>query len=137
IFARHGEQAFRDGERRVILRLLDNPPHVLSTGGGAFMDPQTRTRIRERGISVWLRADLDLMLTPVSPRNDRPLVQVAARRGKLHELRTARSPVYAEAAITADSVDGPPEVTLERVVDVLAEHLRRRPAEAGAKQAAL
>jgi len=137
IFARHGEQAFRDGERRVILRLLDNPPHVLSTGGGAFMDAQTRTRIRERGISVWLRADLDLMLKRVSRRNDRPLLQGTDPRAKLQELMTARYPVYAEADITVDSVDGPPEVTLERVVDALAEHLRRRPAEAGAKQAAL
>jgi len=140
IFARHGEQAFRDGERRVILRLLDNPAHVLSTGGGAFMDPQTRTRIRERGISIWLRADLDLMLKRVSRRNDRPLLQGTDPRAKLQELMTARYPVYAEADITVDSVDGPPEVTLERVVDALAEHLRRRPAEAGAagaKQAAL
>lgn len=124
IFERHGEQYFREGERRVILRLLDDPVHVLSTGGGAFMDPQTRTRIRESAISIWLRADLDLMLKRVSRRNDRPLLRVADPRARLQELITARYPVYAEADITVDSVDGPPEVTLERVVAALTEHLQ-------------
>ncbi len=134
IFERHGEIYFRDGERRVILRLLDNPPHVLSTGGGAVMDPQTRARIRERAVSVWLRADLDLMMKRVSRRNDRPLLQVADPRARLQELMTARYPLYAEADITVDSVDGPPEVTLERVMAALAAHLRG--AEAVARQAA-
>jgi len=120
IFARHGEQAFRDGERRVILRLLDDPVHVLSTGGGAFVDPQTRARVRERGISVWLRADIDLMLKRVARRNDRPLLHGTDPRAKLQELITARYPFYAEADITVDSVDGPPEVTVERVLDTLA-----------------
>jgi shikimate kinase len=131
IFSRHGEQAFRDGERRVILRLLDNPVHVLSTGGGAVMDPQTRARIHERAISIWLRADLELMLKRVSRRNDRPLLQVADPRAKLQELMASRYPFYAEADIIVDSVDGPPEVTLERVIDALAAHLRR-PAAVGA-----
>jgi shikimate kinase len=123
-FARHGEQAFREGERRVILRLLDNPVHVLSTGGGAFMDAQTRARIRECAISVWLRADLDLMLRRVSRRSDRPLLQVADPRAKLEELMTLRYPVYEEADITVDSIDGPPDVTLERVVEALEAHLK-------------
>ena len=123
IFERHGEQYFREGERRVILRLLDDPAHVLSTGGGAFMDPQTRARIRDSAISIWLRADLDLMLKRVSRRNDRPLLRVADPRAKLQELMTARYPVYAEADITVDSVDGPPDVTLERVLTALAEHV--------------
>src|SRR5262245_21067591 len=125
IFERHGEKYFREGERRVILRLLDNPPQVLSTGGGAILDPQTRGRIRERAISIWLRADLDLMLRRVSRRNDRPLLQVADPRAKLQELIDQRYPAYAEADITVDSVDGPPEVTLERVMGALAAHLRR------------
>jgi shikimate kinase len=123
-FARHGEQAFREGERRVILRLLDNPVHVLSTGGGAFMDAQTRARIRECAISVWLRADLDLMLRRVSRRSDRPLLQVADPRAKLEELMALRYPVYEEADITVDSIDGPPDVTLERVVEALEAHLK-------------
>lgn len=125
IFERHGEQYFREGERRVILRLLDDPAHVLSTGGGAFMDPLTRARIRESAVSIWLRADLDLMLKRVSRRNDRPLLRVADPRAKLQELMAARYPVYAEADITVDSVDGPPEVTLERVVAALADHAQR------------
>jgi shikimate kinase len=129
-FERYGEQQFRDGERRVILRLLDNPVHVLSTGGGAFMDPQTRAAIRECAISVWLRADLDLMLRRVSRRNDRPLLQVADPRAKLQELIDQRYPVYAEVDITVDSVDGPPEVTLERVMGALAAHIRRSAAAA-------
>jgi shikimate kinase len=125
IFERHGEKYFREGERRVILRLLDNPVHVLSTGGGAFMDPLTRAAIRGHAISLWLRADLELMLRRVSRRNDRPLLQVADPRAKLQELIDLRYPVYAEADITVDSVDGPPEVTLERVMGALAAHIRR------------
>jgi shikimate kinase len=138
IFARHGETEFREGERRVIQRLLDNPVHVLATGGGAFMDPITRQRIRERGISIWLRADLDLMLRRVSRRNDRPLLQVADPRAKLQELIELRYPVYAEADIAVDSVDGPPEATLERVVMALTAYLasERTRSEAGAAGAA-
>jgi shikimate kinase len=137
-FERYGEQQFREGERRVILRLLDNPVHVLSTGGGAFMDPQTRAAIRARAISIWLRADLDLMLRRVSRRNDRPLLQVADPRAKLQELIDLRYPVYAEADITVDSMDGPPDATLERVVGALAAHIRRgaAPAELEAERAA-
>jgi shikimate kinase len=89
------------------------------------MDPQTRVAIRERAIAIWLRADLDLMLRRVSRRNDRPLLQVADPRAKLQELIDLRYPAYAEADITVDSVDGPPEVTLERVMGALAAHLRR------------
>ena len=133
-FERYGEQQFREGERRVILRLLDNPVHVLSTGGGAFMDPQTRAAIRERAISVWLRADLELMLRRVSRRNDRPLLQVADPSAKLQELVDLRYPVYAGADITVDSVDGPPEVTLERVMGALAAHIRRSAAAAKAQE---
>ncbi len=125
IFERHGEKYFREGERRVILRLLDNPPHVLSTGGGAILDPQTRARIHEHAISIWLRADLDLMMKRVSRRNDRPLLQVADPRARLQELMTERYPLYGEADITVDSVDGPPEVTLERTMAALAAHARR------------
>lgn len=125
IFARHGEQEFRSGERRVILRLLDGPVQVLSTGGGAFMDPQTRARIAERGISIWLRADIDLMLKRVSRRSDRPLLQVPDPRVKLEELMAVRYPVYALADIVLDSADGPPEVTVGRAYEALAAWLRQ------------
>jgi len=122
IFQRHGEQAFRDGERRVIARLLDNAPHVLATGGGAFMDPSTRTLIRARAISVWLRADLALLLSRVARRNNRPLLKNGDPRAILEKLIAERHPVYAEADITVDSVDGPPEATVERVLAALAAY---------------
>jgi len=119
IFERHGEKYFREGERRVILRLLDNPVHVLSTGGGAFMDPQTRAAVRERAISIWLRADLDLMLRRVSRRNDRPLLQVADPRAKLQELIDQRYPVYAQADLTIQSREVPHEKIVEEIVGAL------------------
>jgi len=127
IFERHGEQAFRDGERRVIGRLLDGPIQVLAAGGGAFMDPQTRAAIRARAVSVWLRADLDLLMRRVSRRGDRPLLQVDDPRGTLAELMAERYPVYAEADIAVDSEDGPPEATLERVLAALHEHAAAPP----------
>ena len=121
IFQRHGEAAFRDGERRVIARLLDNPPHVLATGGGAFMDPTTRALLRRSAITVWLRADLEVMLSRVTRRsiNHRPLLKGRDPRAALEALMAERYPVYAEADVTVDSVDGPPEATLERVLAAL------------------
>ena len=115
IFERHGESAFRDGERRVIGRLLAGPVQVLSTGGGAFMDPSTRANIREHGISVWLRADLELLLKRTGRRNHRPLLKRGDPRTILGTLIDERYPVYAEADITVDSMDGPPEVTVNNV----------------------
>jgi shikimate kinase len=126
-FELHGEQAFRDGERRVIARLLGNPQHVLATGGGAFMDPQTRQMIKERSISIWLRAELDQLLKRVGRRNDRPLLKNVDQRTKLSELIDVRYPVYAEADIVVDSADGPPEMTLDRVLQALEEHLDQAP----------
>lgn len=123
IFAMHGEEAFRDGERRVIQRLLGNPVHVLATGGGAFIDSGTRALVRERGLSIWIRADLDLLVKRVSRRNNRPLLQNVDPRVKLAELMSIRDPFYAEADITVDSADGPPEVTLGRVMDALEQRL--------------
>ena len=115
IFEQHGEAAFRDGEHRVIQRLLSGPPKVLSTGGGAFMDPRTRAAIREHGVSVWLRAELDLLLKRTARRNNRPLLKRGDPRQILHGLMVERYPVYAEADITVDSIDGPPEVTVGKV----------------------
>ncbi len=121
IFERHGEAAFRDGERRVIARLLNEPPQVLATGGGAFMDPATRALMRARAVTVWLRADLELMLARVARRNNRPLLKTGEPRAVLERLIAARYPIYAEADIAVDSVDGPPEATVERVLAALAE----------------
>ena len=123
IFQRHGEAAFRDGERRVIARLLDRPVQVLATGGGAFMDPATRALIQARCLSIWLRASLPLMLARVARRNNRPLLKTGDPGAILEKLIAERYPVYAEADITVDSIDGPPELTLEQVTTALADHL--------------
>jgi shikimate kinase len=123
IFERHGEAAFREGERRVIQRLLEGPPHVLATGGGAFMDPATRALMRERAITVWLRAELDLLMSRVMRRNNRPLLKAGDPRAVLERLMAERYPIYAEADIIVDTLEGPPEATLERVLERLAPKL--------------
>jgi len=127
IFEIHGEPAFRDGERRVIARLLDEPIQVLATGGGAFMEESTRARIRERGISVWLRADIDTLLHRVARRNDRPLLKGDDPRAVLERLMAERHPVYAEADIIVDSIEGPPRVIVDTIVRELERWLEARP----------
>jgi shikimate kinase len=119
IFANRGEAVFRDGERRVIARLLMGPPHVLATGGGAFMDPQTRRIIAERGVSVWLRAELDVLFARVSRRTNRPLLKTPDPRAVLAELIERRHPIYAEADLTIDSGDTPLEATASRTIALL------------------
>lgn len=126
IFARLGEAAFRDGERRVILRLLDRAPHVLATGGGAFIDPQIRARVKDSCVSVWLHADLDLLVRRVSRRSNRPLLKQGQPRDVLADLMAKRYPIYAEADIRVDSADGPPEQTVQRVIDALARFAAAR-----------
>jgi len=120
IFRNRGEAVFRDGERRVIARLLAQPVHVLATGGGAFMDPATRALIVRRGVSVWLRADLDVLLARVARRNNRPLLQQQDPRTVLAALIERRHPVYAEADVIIDSGEGPLELTTTRVIAALA-----------------
>ena len=119
IFANRGEATFRNGERRVIARLLQGPVHVLSTGGGAFMDPETRRLIAARAVSVWLRASLDVLFDRVSRRSNRPLLKAPDPRAVLAELMERRYPIYAEADITIDSGEGPPEATASRVIAAL------------------
>lgn len=126
IFKAHGEAAFRDGERRVIARLLADPVHVLSTGGGAFMDAQTRALIAERGISVWLRADLDVLLRRTARRTNRPLLNAGDPAQILAQLMEKRYPVYATSDITVESTDGPPESTVQRVIDAIAAHVAKQ-----------
>ena len=116
IFERFGEAAFRDGERRVMRRLLNGPVRVLATGGGAFMDPETRAHVRERGISIWLRADLETLLARVGRRNHRPLLAQGDRRETLAALMKERYPIYAEADIVVDSTDGPVRETVDKVI---------------------
>jgi shikimate kinase len=131
IFANRGEAVFRDGERRVIARLLAGPVHVLSTGGGAFMDPATRRVIAARGVSVWLRADLDVLFARVLRRTNRPLLKTPDPRAVLAELIDRRYPIYAEADITIDSGNGPPDATASRAIAELTRCARTRlpPAE--------
>ena len=131
IFELHGEAAFRDGERRVIVRLLERPPHVLATGGGAFMDADTRATIRQRGISIWLRADLDLLVSRVARRNDRPLLAGGDARAILQRLMEERHPIYAEADIVVESMDGPHEQTVQSVLSALGAHLESQRREPG------
>jgi shikimate kinase len=120
IFANRGEHVFRDGERRVIARLLAEPAHVLATGGGAFMDPLTRMLIGQRGVSVWLRADLDVLTARVARRSDRPLLQTGDPRAILAALIERRHPIYAEADLTIDSSEGSPEATAAHVIAAVA-----------------
>jgi len=121
IFARDGEAVFRTGERRIIARLLDGPVQVLATGGGAFMDPATRARIREHGISIWLRADLETLLERTARRQNRPLLSQGEPREVLTRLMATRYPVYAEADIAIDSLAGPADTTVQKLLTALAE----------------
>ncbi len=120
IFANRGERVFRDGERRVIARLLAQPVHVLATGGGAFMDEATRGVIERRGVSLWLRADLDVLVSRVSRRSNRPLLKAGDTKTVLGELIEQRYPVYAEADVMIESGEGSPELTVTRAIAALA-----------------
>ncbi|MSP68105.1 MAG: shikimate kinase [Alphaproteobacteria bacterium] len=119
IFAAHGEAAFRDGERRVIARLLDGPRHVLATGGGAFMHPETRAHIAERAVSIWLRANLDVLVSRCARLDNRPLLKGGEMRATLARLMDERYPIYAEADITVDTREGPHEEVVNRVLAAL------------------
>jgi shikimate kinase len=120
IFANRGERVFRAGERRVIARLLAQPVHVLATGGGAFMDPATRELVARRGVSLWLRADLDVLVSRVLRRSNRPLLKQGDPRVILAELIERRYPLYAEADVVVDSGEGSPEATVTRAIAALA-----------------
>ncbi len=123
IFARYGEPHFRDGERRVIARLLAGPPLVLATGGGAFMDPATRRAVQASGaLSVWLRARAPTLLRRIAGREHRPLFHGKDPAQVLRELIAIRHPVYAEADVIVDCTDEPPEGTTRRVLDAMAGH---------------
>jgi shikimate kinase len=119
IFSRYGEAAFRDCERRVMTRLLQGPPRVLSTGGGAFMDADTRRLIKEHAISVWLRADLDTLIARTRGRSHRPLLASGDPRAILADLMERRYPVYAEADVVVETGADNPNVTCGRVIEAL------------------
>lgn len=117
IFAMHGEPYFRAGEARVIARLLDGEPGVLATGGGAVMDPHTRDLIAEKGISIWLNADVDVLIKRTKRRSDRPLVD------KIKDLLPAREPFYAQSNIIIHSRDEPHDVIVDEIINALARRL--------------
>ena len=131
IFADHGEAYFRDGERRVITRLLDNGPQVLATGGGAFMNSETRKLIAGCGLSVWLRADLALLMKRVRRRSNRPLLDTTDPEAVMRQLIDERYPVYAEAAITIDSRDLSHNVIVNDLLQALLDHYSRLDGEDG------
>jgi shikimate kinase len=121
IFEQYGEAAFRDGERRVIARLLNEPPHVLATGGGAFMHPETRRLIKEKAVSVWLKADIEVLARRVSRKDNRPLLAGRDPAGVLVEQARERYPIYAEADVAVETGDTPHLVAVDAILKALAE----------------
>tara|TARA_A100001037_G_scaffold303478_1_gene337592 strand:+ start:5944 stop:6495 length:552 start_codon:yes stop_codon:yes gene_type:complete len=120
MFEVHGEEAFREGEKRVIARLLEGPPGVMATGGGAFMNAETRERIKERGISIWLRADLEVLVRRCARRDDRPLLKDGDMKETLENLIDQRYPIYGEADIIVDTGDKPHRTVVDKIMDELA-----------------
>ena len=123
IFAQYGEPAFRDGERRVIARLLAEAPHVLATGGGAFINPQTRQLIKEKAFSIWLKADIEVLARRVGRKESRPLLTGKDPLEVLAAQARDRYPAYAEADIAVETGDTPHNVAVEAILRVLAETL--------------
>ena len=119
IFARDGEAVFRSGERRVIARLLTGPTAVIATGGGAFMDAETRKAVRARGISIWLKADLDTLIERTSRRGGRPLLKRGDPREILARLIAERYPVYGEADLMIETGESPAESVAESIITKL------------------
>jgi len=127
IFALYGEARFRELERRVVARLLDSDAVVLALGGGAFIDPETRVRVTQRAVSVWLRADLDTLLARTArKRGTRPLLDQGEPREVLAGLMERRYPIYAEADFTVDSQTEPHESVVERILTMVEAVARRR-----------
>ncbi len=133
IFARHGEAYFRDGERRVISRLLAEGPQVLATGGGAYMNAETRAAIQRAGVSVWIEADPGVLYQRLKHKTNRPLLQTADPEGTLRRLVAERYPVYALADITVPSRDVSKDVMTEEILATLDDHFAhaRLPSEPG------
>ena len=131
IFQNYGEPYFRDGEARVIARILEGRPVVLATGGGAFMREETRNRIRDKAISLWLKADVEIIMKRVKRRADRPLLQTEDPAATVSRLLEAREPVYRTADLTIASRDVPHD----RIVDECIDALRARLCVGGAPSA--
>lgn len=120
IFASYGEAAFRDCERKVISRLIaEQPPHVLATGGGAFMSAETREKLKANTVTIWLHAPLDILFARVKRKGNRPLLKTANPHETLAKLLIEREPTYALADITIESENAPHELTVERLLTIL------------------
>ena len=119
IFALHGEAEFRRGEQKVLARLLSGPPHVLATGGGAYLNPDTRALLRQQAVTVWLAADLDTLWKRVSKRSHRPLLRTDNPRQVLSDLFESRKPIYDLADIKVNSIEGPHGKTVSAILDAL------------------
>ena len=128
IFSDHGEAHFRDGERKVIARLLASGPQVLATGGGAYMNVETRAKIHEGGIAVWLKAELPVLMRRVLKRDTRPLLRNGNPEATMKALIEARYPVYAKADITVESRDEPHDIIVSEILARLAQRLSKDPA---------
>jgi shikimate kinase len=124
IFARHGEAYFRSGEARVIARLLDSGPQVLASGGGAVMNPDTRAAIKAKGVSIWLKAEIDVLLRRVAKRkNERPMLATDDPSETLRQLLIAREPFYAQADLTVQSHEGPHDAIVAEIMQALSGFL--------------
>lgn len=134
IFADHGEAYFRDGERRVIARLLASGPQVLATGGGAMMVEETRANIRSAGISIWVKADLPVLVRRVSKRSNRPLFEGRDPEIVMKELMEARYPIFATADIAVESRDVPHDVIVGEIVEAIAASPHLKDAPSGARE---
>jgi shikimate kinase len=124
IFTEHGEPYFRAGEARVIARLLEGGPQVLATGGGAFMHPQSREAIRAKGISVWLKAEYDVLMKRIRRRSDRPMLKTDDPGETLRRLMQERDPVYAEADVIVHSRDVPHEIIIAEIISAVTSRLQ-------------
>ena len=126
LFAAHGECEFRRGERQVIARLLAGPPHVLATGGGAFIDPRTRALMKESAISIWLKAPLEVLMKRVTKRDTRPLLKEDDPHAVMKRLLAEREPFYAEADITVETGAGPHNTAVLAILSALRTHLGKQ-----------
>jgi shikimate kinase len=125
IFSRHGEADFRSGEARVIARLLEGGPQVLATGGGAVMNAATRAAIKTKGVSIWLNAELEVLMRRISKRkHERPMLQTADPAATLRDLLASRAPVYAQSDLTVQSREVPHDAIVSEIVTLLAAFLK-------------
>jgi shikimate kinase len=125
IFALRGEAEFREGERRVIARLLDEPPHVLATGGGAFVNPETRALVQRKALSIWLRADPEVLARRIGRKDNRPLLKGKDPRRVLTELLQTREPSYSQADLVVESSEGPHQHTVDMIIAALKARLEQ------------